>query len=291
MWVERRGEVGPTAHTIDATGIEVLIEAILGPLGLRVDRTTPTVDARLADGSRVNIVVPPLAIDGPAVSIRRFPRAALPLGRFGPPNLARLLAGLVAARASILVVGPTSSGKTSLVASLAALTDPTERIVCIEDTAELPIDRPNLVRLEARPANSEGVGEVTLRRLVLTALRMRPDRLVVGEVRGPEAFDLLLALTSGHRGSLTTCHAADAAGGLRRLSTLAALADTGLEPAVLRELVVDGLDVVVVTGRRGAERSVDAVARVDAAGLVPLWSPLADRDGPAAGVGVGSEAA
>ena len=205
------------------------------------------------------------------VSIRRFPRAVLPLSAFGPGQLGRVLRRLVDDRASMLVVGPTSSGKTSLLAALADLADPADRLVCIEDTAELPLDRDNLVRLEARPANSEGVGEVTVRRLVLTALRMRPDRLIVGEVRGSEAFDLLLALTSGHRGCLTTCHAADAAGGLRRLETLAALADTGLGPDRLARLVADGLDAVVVTGREGARRRVVEVATIDGGRLRPLW--------------------
>ncbi len=289
VWVERVGAVEPTGFEIDAHSLDVLVEAILGPLGLRVDRASPIVDARLADGSRVNVVVPPLALGGPAVSIRRFPPDAPSLDRFGPPDVVTTLVDLVAERASILVVGHTSSGKTSLVAALAAIVDPGERIVCLEDTAELPLTRPNLVRLEARPANGEGVGEVTLRRLVLTALRMRPDRLIVGEVRGAEAFDLLLALTSGHRGCLTTCHAGDAAGGLRRLETLAALAGSGLGPDRLRGLALDGLDAVVVVGRDGPRRLVREVALVDEQGLTPWWpargpgSISALRDGPASG--------
>ena len=280
VWIERSGRIEPTDHRLDQRSLGALIEAVLAPLGLRVDRTSPIVDARLPDGSRVNVVVRPLAIDGPVVSIRRFPTTVLPLARFGPLPVVSILSRLVADRASILVVGPTSSGKTSLVASLAALVDRSERIVCIEDTAELPIEQPNQVRLEARPANSEGVGEVTLRRLVFTALRMRPDRLVVGEVRGAEAFDLLLALTSGHRGCLTTCHAADAAGGLRRLETLAALAGSGLEPDRLRGLVVDGVDAVVVTGRWGPRRGIESVCSIVDGELVPLWPALAARRPP-----------
>lgn len=272
IWVERHGRVEPTAFDLDAHGLELLIEAVVAPLGRRVDRSSPVVDARLPDGSRVNIVVPPLAIDGPAVSIRRFPRTVLPLERFGPRELGAVLAELVAERASVLVVGPTSSGKTSLIAALATRADPGDRIVSIEDTAELPLARPNLVRLEARPPNGEGVGEVTVRQLVLTALRMRPDRLIVGEVRGAEAFDLLLALTSGHRGCLTTCHAADAPGGLRRLETLAALAGSELGADRLRQLLFDGLDAVVVTGRRGSARGVDEVAMLVGDRLVTRWS-------------------
>jgi pilus assembly protein CpaF len=282
VWVERRGRVEATDVELDATALALVIEDIVGPLGLRVDRSSPIVDARLADGSRVNVVVPPLAIDGPALSIRRFARTVLPLTAFGPPPLARLLAGLVTDRASILVVGPTSSGKTSLVAALADRADPADRIVCIEETAELPIDRDNLVRLEARPANTEGVGEVTVRRLVLTALRMRPDRLIVGEVRGAEAFDLLLALTSGHRGCLTTCHAADAAAALRRLETLASLAGHRLGADRLAGLVADGLDAVVVTDRRGASRRVIEVVMADAGRLRRVWPSLAGRRSPLA---------
>lgn len=277
IWIERAGRIERTAYEVDRHGLELLIEAVVAPLGLRVDRSSPIVDARLADGSRVNIVVPPLAIGGPAISIRRFPRTALPIERFGPPSLAPVLGELVAERASVLVVGPTSSGKTSLVAALAARTDPRDRIVAIEDTAELPLDRSNLVRLEARPANSEGVGQVAVRQLVLAALRMRPDRLIVGEVRGAEAFDLLLALTSGHRGCLTTCHAADAGGGLRRLELLAAMAGSELGADRLRQLVLDGLDAVIVTGRSGSFRGVEAVVMVDAGRLVNRWSH--DRPG------------
>jgi len=291
IWIERAGRIERTAEEVDRHGLELLIEAVVAPLGLRVDRSSPIVDARLADGSRVNIVVPPLAIGGPAISIRRFPRTALPLPRFGPPSLIPVLGELVAERASVLVVGPTSSGKTSLIAALAARTDPSDRIVAIEDIAELPLQRSNLVRLEARPANSEGVGQVAVRQLVLTALRMRPDRLIVGEVRGAEAFDLLLALTSGHRGCLATCHAPDAGGGLRRLELLAAMAGSELGVDRLRQLVFDGLDAVIVTGRSGSFRGVVSVVMVDAGRLVVRWSlgrteadrRRVDAGGPAAG--------
>lgn len=272
VWIERRGRVERSGLELDGPDLELLVEAVVAPLGLRVDRSSPIVDARLPDGSRVNIVVPPLAVDGAAVSIRRFPRTVMPLTAFGPPDLGALLTDLVRRRASILVVGPTSSGKTSLLATLARLTDPAERIVCIEDTAELPLQRDNVVRLEAREPNSEGVGGIPLRRLVLTALRMRPDRLIVGEVRGAEAFDLLLALTSGHRGCLTSCHAPEAEAGLQRLETLAALAGVGLEPERLRRLVWDGLDAVIVTGRSGATRSIRSVAVVEG-GAVPGSGP------------------
>lgn len=277
VWAERDGRVAPTVIELGPYDIELLIERILTPLGLRVDRTAPMVDARLLDGSRVNIVVPPLAIDGPVISIRRFPPLPIPAEAFGPPSMVRVLAGLMSARASILVVGGTSSGKTTLLNALTAMADPAERIVSIEDTAELRLAGDNVVRLEARPANSEGVGEVTLRRLVLNALRMRPDRLVVGEVRGAEAFDLLLAMTSGHRGCLTSCHAADGAGAIRRLETLAALAGTGLGPSRLRALIDDAVQAVVVTERNGSDRLVTAIELVEGGEQTRLWSPAGVR--------------
>lgn len=257
--IERRGVIESAAIELGAYEVELLIERILMPLGLRADRTSPIVDARLADGSRVNVVMPPLAVDGPSICIRRFPDVPVRLTSFGPPEMVRALTGLLHERANILVVGPTGSGKTTLIGALGGLIDVAERVVTIEDTAELRIRGRNVVRLETRPANSEGVGDVPLRRLVLNALRMRPDRLVVGEVRGPEAFDLLLALTSGHRGCLTSCHAASAEAGLRRLETLAALAGVGVGSDVVRELVNDSIDAVVVTERVGPRRQVTSI--------------------------------
>ncbi len=277
VWVERDGAMHRSEVELGAYEIDLLIERVLIPLGLRVDRTAPIVDARLPNGSRVNVVVPPLAVDGPSISIRRFPQRPVRLSAFGPPDLVRVLRRSVVERSSILVVGPTSSGKTTLLNALSRLIASGERIICIEDTAELQLAGENVVRLEARPANSEGVGEVTLRRLVLNALRMRPDRLVVGEVRGPEAFDLLLALTSGHGGCLTSCHGADAAAGLRRLETLASLAGTPLVSDCLQQLIHDGLDTVVTTGRVDARRLVISVDDLVDGRLVNRWSAAADR--------------
>lgn len=281
VWVERFGTLHRTGVVVDRSQVDLLIERILTPLGLRVDRTSPIVDARMADGSRVNVVVPPLSVDGPAVSIRRFGAVPVRLSSFGPPEMTSALAGLMAARASVLVVGPTSSGKTTLINALSHLMDPDERIVCIEDTAELKLAPANVVRLEARPANSEGVGAVTMRRLVLTALRMRPDRLVVGEVRGAEAFDLLLAVTSGHRGCLTSCHAADAASGLRRLETLAALADGDVGAERLRRLIADGFDAVVTTERVGTRRLVRSIVSIESGRLYTRWSASSATSSPA----------
>ncbi len=277
VWVERSGRLSPSEVDLDQHHIEVLIERILTPLGLRADRTAPIVDARLDDGSRVSIVLPPLSLGGPTLTVRKFSSRCLTLADFGPPPVVSLLTQLVDERATVLVVGPTSSGKTSLLAAMIARCASSERILCIEDTAELAIEGPNRVRLEARPANSEGVGEVTLRQLVRAALRMRPDRLVIGEVRGAEAFDLILALSSGHTGSFATCHAVGALGALDRLEALAALAGVPLSSDVAARFVRQSLDVVVVVGRVGASgRRVEQIAQVPTdttKPLLSLWPP------------------
>ena len=269
VWVERNGRLESLAESVAAGELDLIIERMLAPLGLQLNRLNPIVDARLPDGSWVNIVAPPLAVDGPVLSVRRFTEHLLPLTAFGPPEVADLLADLVRSRRSPPIVGATSSGKTTLLNSLSARITAGERIVTIEDTAELRLAGSHVLRLEARPANSEGVGRVSMRQLVTTALRLRPDRLVIGEVRGAEAFDLLLALTAGHAGSLCTCHALDAAAGLRRLQMLASLADADLSPELMRRFVFDAIDVVVhvarrtVPGRPSARRVVEAVWVVD----------------------------
>src|ERR671926_623286 len=209
------------------------IERILAPLGRRVDEASPLCDARLPDGSRVNVVIPPLALAGPCLTIRRFRRHGFSLddlvagGTMAAP-LATFLSACVRARASILVSGGTGSGKTTTLNALSGAIPEHERIVTIEDAAELSLRQEHVVRLEARPPNVEGRGEVTIRALVRNALRMRPDRIVVGEERGGEALDMLSALTTGHEGSLTTVHATSAHEALRRIETLALMADVGL---------------------------------------------------------------
>ncbi|MDH3300486.1 MAG: ATPase, T2SS/T4P/T4SS family [Acidimicrobiia bacterium] len=269
IWVERNGRLEKLDESLGAGDLDLIIERMLAPLGLQLNRLNPIVDARLPDGSRVNIVAPPLAVDGPVLAVRRFTDHLLPLTAFGPPEVADLLTGIVRSRRSLLIVGATSSGKTTLLNSLSARITAGERIVTIEDTAELRLAGSHVLRLEARPANSEGVGRVSMRQLVTTALRLRPDRLVIGEVRGPEAFDLLLALTAGHAGSLCTCHALDAAAGLRRLQMLASLADADLNPELMRRFVLDAIDVVVqvarrtIPGRLSSRRVVEAVWAVD----------------------------
>ncbi len=259
------------------------VERILAPLGRRVDEASPLCDARLPDGSRVNVVIPPLSLTGPCLTIRRFRRAGFSLRDLvGNATLtgegADLLALAVAARASILVSGGTGSGKTTTLNALSGAIPGEERIVTIEDAAELRLRQRHVVRLEARPANLEGRGEVTIRQLVRNALRMRPDRIIVGEVRGGEALDLLQALNTGHDGSLSTVHANSPADALRRVETLALMADIGLPHAAVREQVASGIDIVVHQSRGPdggrAVRSVTEVVR--AAGGVGTRELLVD---------------
>jgi pilus assembly protein CpaF len=264
VWVERQGKLERVDVSLDNEGIERIIERIVAPLGLRVDRSSPLVDARLPDGSRVNAVVPPLAIDGPVLTIRRFRAAAVPLGDFCPPGVAAFLEWAVATRMNVLVAGGTGAGKTTLLNALAAAIPPGERIVTVEDTAELRLGQDHVVRLEARPANAEGVGAVRVRELVRNALRMRPDRIVVGEVRGPEALDMLQAMNTGHEGSLSTCHANSPADALRRIETMVLMGDVALPLDAVREQAAAALDLVVQVARvdDGARAVVD-VAEVE----------------------------
>jgi pilus assembly protein CpaF len=263
VWVERAGEVADTGLRLPAGQVAHLVERIVAPLGLRADRSSPLVDARLPDGSRVHAVLPPLAIDGPCLTIRRFGARTLPLGAFAPPPVARLLAAAVRARMNILVAGGTGAGKTTLLNALASVVPGGERVVTIEDAAELRLPGEHVVRLEARPANAEGSGEVRIRELVRNALRMRPDRIVVGECRGPEALDMLQAMNTGHEGSLSTCHANSPADALRRIETMVLMGDVALPLAAVREQVVSSLDLVVQVARRpGGRRAVTAIAEV-----------------------------
>ena len=261
IWIDD-GQLRRVDLKLDTTDLAVLVERVLQPLGLRVDPLSPTVDARLADGSRVNIVVPPVSIDGPAITIRRFSAEPLPLAAFGPPDVGELMVSLVESGATMLIVGGTGAGKTTLLNALGAAIPSRERIVTIEDTAELMLPGEHVVRLEARPANREGLGEVTIRDLVRNALRMRPDRLIVGEVRGGEALDLLLALNTGHGGSLVTCHANGGADGLRRLETLALLGGVEVPLVAVRRQLLSALDVVVHVARSGGVRRVVSVDEV-----------------------------
>lgn len=262
VYVERSGRIEAVdAGFADEEELRNAIERILAPLGRRIDELSPMVDARLADGSRVNAVIPPLAIDGPALSIRRFgatrpgPRELLELGTLTNEQLA-LLEGAVGERRSVLVSGGTGSGKTTLLGALSGFISPQERLVTIEDAAELRLRGRHVVRLESRPAGVEGRGEVTIRDLLRNALRMRPDRIVIGEVRGAEALDLLTALNTGHRGALSTVHANSPADALARLETLALMAGLGLPHEAIADQVRRGIDLVVHLERlaNGARR-------------------------------------
>ena len=282
VFVERAGQIERTGVTFGSEGeLMHAIERILAPLGRRVDEASPLCDARLPDGSRVNVVIPPLSLGGPCVTIRRFrPRGfSLPeLVGAGtlPRELADFLALCVAARASILVSGGTGAGKTTLLNALSGAIPATERIVTIEDAAELRLRQRHVVRLEARPANLEGRGEIGIRQLVRNALRMRPDRIVVGEVRGGEALDMLQALNTGHDGSLTTVHANSPADALRRIETLALMAGVGLPHAAVREQVSSAIDLVVhqarlPDGARVVESAAEVLRVAGGAGVRALY--------------------
>lgn len=276
VYVERSGRIERTeVRFASEQALRDAIERILTPLGRRVDELSPMVDARLEDGSRVHVIIPPLAVDGPSLSIRRFSAA-----RPGPRELVELgtltaelhdeLAAAVAARRSILVSGGTGSGKTTLLNALSAFIEPTERVVTIEDAAELRLRQPHIVRLESRPANVEDRGQVTIRDLLRGALRMRPDRIVIGEVRGAEALDLLMALNTGHEGALSTVHANSPEDALRRVETLALMAGVGLPHEAIREQLGRGLDLVIHLARLsdGSRRVVEVAEVVRAVGSV-----------------------
>jgi pilus assembly protein CpaF len=246
-----------------------VIERIVAPLGLRVDAASPWVDARLSDGSRVHAIVPPLSLCGPVLNVRKFgvvpltPADLVSRGTVGPRMMA-FLAASVRGRANLVISGGTSSGKTTLLGVLSGFIPDGERLVTIEDAAELRLAKPHVIGLEARPPNVEGRGEVTVRDLVRNALRMRPDRIIVGEVRGGEALDMLQAMNSGHDGSLSTAHANSARHVLWRLETMALMSDVDLPVAHVRDQVASAVDVVVHMARlRNGRRVVFQVATVD----------------------------
>ena len=276
VYVERAGRIEATDVCYPSEqALRDAIERILTPLGRRVDELSPMADARLEDGSRVHVVIPPLAVDGPSLSIRRFTAV-----RPGPLEMVELgtlteelhdqLAAAVSARRSILVSGGTGSGKTTLLNVLSGFIDPGERVITIEDAAELRLRQPHVVRLESRPANVEGRGRVTIRDLLRGALRMRPDRIVIGEVRGPEALDLLMALNTGHDGALSTVLANSPEDALRRIESLALMAAVGLPHDAIREQLGRGLDLVIHLARLsdGSRRVVEVAEVVRAAGSV-----------------------
>ncbi len=276
VWVERSGRLERVAVRFpDAAAVVAAVERAIAPLGLRLDRASPAVAARLPDGSRLHAMIPPASVDGPVVAIRRFTPAVPDLEAMAAAGSLRtdgaeLLLGAVRGRRSLLVSGGTGSGKTTLLNVLSAEIPAGERVVTIEDAAELRL-RGHVVRLEARPPNAEGAGEITLRTLVRHALRLRPDRIVVGEVRGPEALDLIQAMSTGHPGSMGTVHANGPAEALWRLETLALSGETRPAADAVRRQLEAAVDLVVHLARRGERRVVEAVAEVSPGGLVEVY--------------------
>jgi pilus assembly protein CpaF len=280
VWVERAGRLEATTVELDRAAIDLLVERVVAPLGLRVDRSSPVVDARLPDGSRIHVVVPPLAVDGPVITIRRFGARPIRLHELCPPGVAELLAWAVRSRANILVSGGTSAGKTTLLNALGAELAPGERVVTVEDAAELRLPGDHVVRLEARRATADGLGEVSVRDLVRAALRMRPDRILVGEVRGPEALDMLQAMNTGHEGSLSTCHANGPADALRRVETMVLQGAVALPLHAVRDQIASALDLVVHMARLASGgRRVVALAEVGDPTASTRVVPLADHLG------------
>ncbi|HSJ24320.1 MAG TPA: CpaF family protein [Longimicrobiales bacterium] len=267
--VERKGKLFPTdVRFKDDKHLLQVIDRIVSGVGRRIDESSPMVDARLPDGSRVNAIIPPLAIDGPHISIRKFKLDALSgedllkYGAMTEPML-ELLRGVVKARLNILISGGTGAGKTTLLNVLSSYIPSDERIVTIEDSAELQLRQPHVVRLETRPANVEGEGEVNQRLLLINALRMRPDRIVVGEVRGSEAVDMLQAMNTGHDGSLTTLHANTPRDALARLETMISMAGLNLPEKAMRQQVTSAIDVVIQLSRMtDGQRKVMTIAEI-----------------------------
>jgi pilus assembly protein CpaF len=267
VWVERRGDLQlADVRFDDPWELRAAVERVIAPLGLRLDRASPAVDARLPDGSRLHAVIPPASVDGPVVAVRRFTEAVADLAALEAsgaisPDGAALLREAVAARRTLLVAGGTGTGKTTLLNVLSKEIPAGERIVSVEDAAELRLSG-HVVRLEARPPNVEGYGEVTLRQLLRHALRLRPDRIIVGEVRGPEAFDMIQAISTGHDGSMSTIHASSAEEALWRLETLALTAGAGVSEASLHRQVRRAVQVVVEVARTREGRRVRSIVEV-----------------------------
>ncbi|HKW84612.1 MAG TPA: CpaF family protein, partial [Burkholderiaceae bacterium] len=255
VYIERRGQLQLTEITFtDDDHLMKIIDKIVSRVGRRVDESSPMVDARLPDGSRVNAIIPPLSIDGPILSIRRFATVPLQVANLIAfkslsEEMALFIGALSAARVNILISGGTGSGKTTLLNILSGYISTAERIVTIEDAAELQLQQPHVVRLETRPANVEGRGEVTQRALVRNALRMRPDRIILGETRGPEALDMLQAMNTGHEGSMTTIHANTPRDALARLESMIAMAGVDLPPRAARSQVASAIGVIVQANR------------------------------------------
>lgn len=269
IYVERRGKLEVTDVAFkDDEHLMRVIERIVSSVGRRIDESSPMVDARLKDGSRVNAIIPPLSIDGPVLSIRRFGAEPLRMNslidnKALTKDIADMLEMCVNARLNVLISGGTGAGKTTLLNALSAYIPETERIVTIEDSAELQLQQPHVVRLETRPPNIEGKGEVTQRDLVRNALRMRPDRIVIGEVRGGEAIDMLQAMNTGHDGSLTTIHANTPRDALARIETMIQMTGMRLSDRAMRQQIASALDLVLQVARLSdGSRRVTSIAEI-----------------------------
>lgn len=255
VYVERKGKLELTSVRFENEAhLLKIIDKIVSAVGRRVDESSPMVDARLLDGSRVNAIIPPLAVDGAILSIRRF--AVIPMlmddflqSKSLTPEMAKILEGLVKARVNLLISGGTGTGKTTLLNILSGYIPPAERVITIEDAAELQLQQPHVVRLEIRPPNIEGKGEVTQRMLVRNSLRMRPDRIILGEVRGAEALDMLQAMNTGHEGSMTTVHANTPRDALTRLENMIGMAGLNLPPKAMRQQISSALSAVIHIAR------------------------------------------
>ncbi len=269
IYIERKGKLTKTNISLENDDqVLRLIEKIILPLGRRIDADSPMVDARLPDGSRVNAVIPPVAIDGPSITIRKFSKDKLSIDqliKFGSltTSMSDFIKACVLARLNIVISGGTGSGKTTLLNVLSGFIPETERVVTIEDAAELKLLQDHVVRMEAKPANSEGRNEVTIRDMVRNALRMRPDRIIVGEVRGGEALDMLQAMNTGHDGSLTTLHANTPRDAISRLETMCLMSGMELPVKVVREQIASAIDLIIQQSRmRDGSRKVTSVTEV-----------------------------
>ena len=269
IYIERRGKLEVTNVTFkDDEHLMRVIERIVSSVGRRIDESSPMVDARLQDGSRVNAIIPPLAIDGPVLSIRRFGSEPLRMNaliehKALTKDIADMLQMCITARLNVLISGGTGAGKTTLLNALSAYIPEDERIVTIEDSAELQLQQPHVVRLETRPPNIEGRGEVTQRDLVKNALRMRPDRIVIGEVRGGEAIDMLQAMNTGHDGSLTTVHANTPRDALARLETMIQMTGMRLSDRAMRQQVASAINLVLQVARMSdGSRRVTSISEI-----------------------------
>lgn len=276
VWIERRGSLERTDVSFaDDSAVIAAVERVIAPLGLRIDRASPAVDARLPDGSRLHAVIPPASVDGPIVAVRRFSEAVTDLDALVEVggithDGADLLRDSVSNRMNLLVAGGTGAGKTTLLNVLSKEIQESERTVTVEDAAELRLGG-HVVRLEARPPNAEGAGEITLRSLLRHALRLRPDRIVVGEVRGAEALDMIQAMSTGHDGSMSTIHANGPEEAIWRLESLAAIADSGVSVDTLRAQIRSAIDRIVFVTRRRGSRLVTSISDVGVDGVEDVY--------------------